>query len=340
MDARFLLSLYSVYGAMSDDQGVMVSQSTTNLCLDHGNYGDNINVWECEPASSTQKWIRTDGLCLKHVATGLCATSSGQMGSKVFLYHCGPPCHKAAVGDDETIEFDQSGLCFDHGNYGPLVNLWKCEPTSSTQQWKMDCTTLGQQITSLTCQTPSGNSCAATFIGSSGAIAHDTADYCDSSAGGTYTAGFTFTQTHQISTTQTKGNDISASATLMTQESMEFLGVGAQSTQSFTVSYAHTWGQSKSQSQTTSTSVESTCAINMKPHSKEVCSAVAKMGTLKGDIVAQVVTKYKCGGHKTENKTASVTITQVPITASVSACHWHDVKCPKAASYTKNTVTV
>lgn len=140
MDARLLLSLYSVYGAMSDDQGVMVSSSTSNLCLDSGNYGSSINVWECVPTSSTQKWILTDGRCLKHVATGLCATSSGQQGSKVFLNSCGPPCHKAAVGNDKTIEFDQSGLCFDHGSYGNLVNLWTCEPTSSTQQWKMDYT--------------------------------------------------------------------------------------------------------------------------------------------------------------------------------------------------------
>jgi len=190
------------------------------------------------------------------------------------------------------------------------------------------CDVISREITDVKCVTPQGSACGAVWVGTGQTdTAHGICDWCDSSNPGHCSAQFSLAETHQVTTTLTQGGEEELTTSIANEISLEFLGIGGKSAETVSVSFKKTWGESKSQTVSTTSTIDSTCSLDMTPHTKSIFDATASIGKFTADIVLTVTTKDRCGGTKVETKNGQVEIDHVPDTGLIIECRPYDAVC-------------
>jgi hypothetical protein len=194
-----------------------------------------------------------------------------------------------------------------------------------------DCSVVSREITNIECVSPVDGDylkCSSVWTDAGTTdTAHALCDFCSTSNDGTCTATFKMVETHTTTTSSKSIDQLGGSIKIGDEFSVGLLGTGGKFKEEYTVTYSHTWEESKSSSSSTTNWIVSTCAVDMKAGTKTAFDSLQHMGHMSADIKLTVTMTDKCGGSSTETHDGTVQISNVPITATITECTPYDLPC-------------
>jgi hypothetical protein len=245
---------------------------------------------------------------------------------------------RAASGQIDSYDFGDSTSKYDwhfpadgylfagfHGQSGSEIDALGVIFT------KPDCTVVSREITNIECVTPVDGEtlvCASVWADAGTTdTAQSICDFCQSENSGLCDVTFRMVEKHTSQTTSTDIDKLGGSATIGGEFAVGFLGTGSKATAKMTVSYSHTWEDSKSQTFETTNWISSTCGLEMQGGTKSAFNSTQHLGHMTSDIKLTVSMTDTCGATSTEAHTGTVVISNVPLTAAVTECTPYDMPC-------------
>jgi len=176
-----------------------------------------------------------------------------------------------------------------------------------------------------------GNTCGSQWIMGTSESQTINCDQCAAPPGTTphCEGSFTVSKSHQVTTTSTEIDELGGGNEISVEGGVNFIAEG-KITDTISVSYAHTWESSKSQTVTDESSISSDCAIDVPAGQRAVSSAVMNVGTLKGNLTLTVLRNDRCIPPVRTKHRATVEISDVPFTQAISSCKWEKGDCSSA----------
>jgi len=213
-----------------------------------------------------------------------------------------------------------SGFFGQSGNFIDQMGVLTVEP---------ECAVTGREIIDMQCVDKQGDSCLASWTdGGKYESVEQICNACDTEMSPTCSFQFSLTESHTVTTTSTSIDELGGSVKIGAKFSESFFDLEKmEETVEVSVTYSHTWSESKSMSVTTTESVGSTCTIPLE--GGHAVKAVGNMhaGDMTADMKITVRETTQCGQHKDTEHDATITISNVAVLADITTCKFVDVDC-------------